>query len=221
MPKHDTTAAQAAKHISVDRTTLVAAIKRGECAGVNMEGVWHTSMAAAREWHAQHYRHAQGARRTGDQWSEHERALLTEYLASCMTAEEAARKLERSLSAVRVAASRLGLSVQPQPELPPPAPVQEETTATSWQPEDIAAVRAYLDAETPLLRHSTGLTRQEERDGRLRVHVHPEVKAAMGQAASAAGLTLAVYLTRAGLAAAEVPDILDRGADLAARLQTD
>jgi D-serine deaminase-like pyridoxal phosphate-dependent protein len=50
-----------------------------------------------------------------------------------------------------------------------------------------------------------------ERDGRVRLHLHPTVKRALGEAARRAGLTLAAYLTYAGLAAAADPEILKQG----------
>ena len=53
--------------------------------------------------------------------------------------------------------------------------------------------------------------RQAHREGRVRLHLAPAVKKALGQAARAAGVTLTTYLTRAGLAAVADPDILTLG----------
>lgn len=203
--KYDVLASQAAGRLGVHRTTLVSAIKSGACAGEERDGRWYTSDEAAAAWYAAAYKHrgAMYSQAAGRAWSVDEVNQLRQMLSEGRTSADIAAALKRAETAVRVMASRLRSAGK--------APPAAEVKAVRAKQVAIAEARELLARESPPPRDPYQERRQQERDGRVRLHLHPEVKRRLGEAARRAGLTLAVFVTRAGLAAVAQPEILEQG----------
>jgi len=209
MPEHfDTPAAEEAARLTVHRTTLVDAIQAGRCAGEERDGRWYTSTTSAAKWYAEHYRHKSAlySQTAGKVWSASDIVKLREMLASGANLDAIAAALKRSPGSVKVKISKLrGADAAA-------LPAASEVKALHNKRALVAEAKAVLAEDAAALPSDPYQDRrQQEREGRLRLHVHPSVKAVLGLAARKDGLTLAVYLTRAGLAAAADPDILERG----------
>ncbi len=189
-------AAEEAARLGVHRTTLVAAIRRGECAGEERDGRWYTSSAAAK-WYAERYRHrgALYSQTAGRVWTAGEIETLRRMLAEGTTLAAIAKALKRAEGALRVKVSKLRA---------------EGALPSAKEAKAARAPETLPDLAQAGFRPSL-LTRQQEREGRVRLHLHPKVKAALGAAARRAGLTLALFVTRAGLAAIADPSILEKG----------
>ena len=218
--KYDVLASQAAGRLGVHRTTLVGAIRSGGCSGEDRDGRWYTSDEAAAAWYAAAYKHrgAIYSQTAGRTWSAAEIEQLRYMLAEGTPTDEIAATLKRAKQAIKTKASKLraeGLAPSvaevkaarkapssPQPVEPPPSPWTDERR--------LDAISLVRDNALPP-RDAYQERRQMEREGRVRLHLHPEVKSRLGMAARQAGLTLAQFVTQAGLAAIKRPEILREG----------
>ena len=203
MPKHETLAAQAAKSLGVHRNTLIEAIRSGLCQGEEREGRWYTTDAAAAEWYKDHYRHrgALFSREAGKGWSEEANNALTFMVAKGVPRAEIAHALKRTEDAIKIQISRLRTAGE--------APSAAEIKKALDHSRAIEEAQKLLAKGEPLDAYKQ--RRQEEREGRLRLHVHPAAKRALGDAAKRADMTLARFLSLAGLAAVVDPSILKVG----------
>lgn len=196
--------------LGVHRTTLIAAIHKGECGGEKRNGHWYTSRAAAAEWYSQRYRLRDTlySQASGKPWSKAEVTTLRELLAANAPEAEIAARLKRAPLAVRTKISKL----RREGVIPS---VAERKAALA-----LAAARelvAKAETATPTARKRP-MSREEHKEGRVRLHLPPAVKAELARAAEAAGVTLTTYLTRAGMAAVADPTILERGKAEVAKL---
>lgn len=208
MPNYDVSVSHEAKRLGVNRTTLVDAIRAGRCKGEERDGRWYTSTDAAAKWYADHYRHkgVLYSQTAGKIWSAADVAALRDMLGSGSSLMEIAAALKRSVGSVKVKISKLRASDVV--AIPPAA----EVRAFHQKKQLIEEAKAILSAERSVqLPNSCPEHRRQEREGRVRLHLHPAVVPVLGEAARKAGLTLAVFVTRAGLAAALDSSILERG----------
>ena len=186
--------------MGVHRTTLVGAIQAGQCDGEKRGDRWYTSSAVAAKWYSSHYRHSGAlySDTVGRRWDDDK---LLARLDRGDSIDAIAKAFGRTEKALRVKIAHLRAAGK--------APTAAEIKTIRRKKEKIAEAKAILGEESPQDWHKQ--RRQDERDGRVRLHLHPEVKAALGRAARQAGLTLALFVTRAGLAAAADPEILKKG----------
>jgi len=211
MQKYDISAAQEAKRMGVDRTTLVQAIKNNLCDGEERAGYWYTSTVAAAKWYAEHYRHAGAlySKTAGKSWTQ-DFPRMREMIEGGKSVEEIAASLKRSVGAVKVKACKEGLK-----------PVK---IAKQARLRDVPPPVAEGDRRQPQDRYKQ--RRQDDREGRLRIHVAPEVKRMLAAGLSRINarlpegerVTMAQFLGWAGLAAVEDETVLERGKVLAAKL---
>lgn len=208
MPKYDISAAQEAKRMGVDRTTLVQAIKNNLCDGEERAGYWYTSTVAAAKWYAEHYRHAGAlySKAAGKSWAR-DLPRMREMIEDGKSVEEIAAALKRSVGAVKVKACKEGLKPV---KIAKQARLRDVPPPVRAQPLDWYQQR-----------------RQADKDGRLRIHVAPEIKRRLvaGLARINARLpegervTMAQFLGWAGLAAAADPEIMERGRSEAEKIK--
>jgi len=205
----DILASQEAKRLGVHRTTLVAAIKAGACDGEERDGRWYTSSAAAAAWYASHYRHAGAlySDTVGSRWDD---ARLLAMLERGVPVEDIAKAFGRTPKATQIKLAHLRAAGK--------APTAADIKLIRRKKEKIAEAKAVLAAEgTPLDWYQQ--RRQEDRDGRVRLHLHPDVKAAFEKElrrlnvdkSHGERITLAKWVTWAGLAAVADPGILEKG----------
>jgi len=209
MPEqYETLAAQEAKRLGVSRTTLTLAIKGNICAGEQRDGHWYTSSSAAEEWYATHYRHrdALHSDTKGRKWDD---SKLLAMLDRGDEIDAIANAFGRTPKATRVKIAHLRAAGK--------APAAAETKTVRRKIEKIAEAKAILAEEAPQDWYKQ--RRQEERDGRIRLHLHPDVKAAFERELKRLNnghgfedrITLAKWVTWAGLAAVADPEILKKG----------
>jgi len=214
LDRYDTLASEEAARLGVHRTTLVSAIQGGACAGEERGGRWYTSQADAAAWYKVHYKHRNPdfSLRAGKPWSDIEVALLRDMLAKGEGGKAIARKLGRAEGAVYVKISKLrGADDGIEQAQPAPASGQQAEVPPSLLPHAPYAPPPGLDEYQ--------LRRRMERDGKVRLSLHPDVKSILGDAARRHGMTLAVFVTRAGLAAAARPEILAEGLRISEKLR--
>ncbi|WP_428559479.1 MAG: hypothetical protein ACP59X_14270 [Solidesulfovibrio sp. DCME] len=228
--RFDVSAAQEANRLGVNRTTMVEAIQAGRCGGENRDGYWYTSTAAAAKWYKEHYRHSGElySQSAGKSWST-DLPRMREMFSAGKSVEDVAAALKRSPNAVKVKASKEGIRPRSAAKMahalehpsPPAAP-----PATS-SPDLVAQARVAIaedDRQKPPDWYKQ--RRQDDREGRLRIHVAPEVKRRLAaglariNAARPEGerVTMAQFLSWAGLAAIEDEAVLERGRALASKL---
>ncbi len=216
--RYNDLAAHVAANLGIHRTTLVAAIRAGRCPGEEVDGRWYTASQVAADWYAREYRHSGAlySQTAGRAWTDKEVANMRDMLAQGADLEAIAAHLRRAKDAVKVKISKLRASGA----LPPAAEAKrararaaDVARAREILAEEAAATPAAPSAPQPQRAEIVPCraNRQLERDGKLRVSVHPKVKAILGAAARARGISLAVFLTRAGLAAVRDPNILEQG----------
>jgi len=209
MPEqYDTLAAQEAKRLGVSRTTLTLAIKEGRCPGEQRNVYWYTSAASAAEWYKNNYRHnaALYSDTVGRRWDDNK---LLAMLARGDTIDVIAKAFGRTPKATRVKLAHLRAAGK--------APAAAEIKIVQRKKEKIAEAKAILAEEPPQDWHKQ--RRQDERDGRVRLHLHPDVKLAFERELQRLNrglpyeerITLAKWVTWAGLAAIADPEILKKG----------
>ncbi len=221
MPNFDTSASKEASRLGVHRTTIISAIRAGLCGGEERNGYWYTSSAEAAKWYKNHYRHADAlySKSAGKSWTK-DLPRMMEMLAAGKSVEDVASALKRSVNAVKIKACKEGIR-----------PRKAEKFAHAREriaPEILAQARAAIIEDNraqPLDWYKQ--RRQDERDGRLRIHVAPEVKQKLAaglaqinaQLPDGTRVTMAQFLSWAGLAALEDETILERGRELASRIR--
>uniref|UniRef100_I2Q2P9 Uncharacterized protein n=1 Tax=Desulfovibrio sp. U5L TaxID=596152 RepID=I2Q2P9_9BACT len=206
MPNYDISASQEAARLGISRSTLVDAIRAGRCEGEERSGYWYTSEAATVEWYKSHYRHKGRpySPAVGRVWKEEEIAILRDMLAAGSPMADVAAKLKRSPGSIKVKLSKLRAAG----EILPAAEAKELQRKKTLVAEamEVLAEEAPEEAQDWYQERRTAT-----KEGRLRLHLHPAVVPILGRAAQAAGVSLATFLTRAGLAAAADPEVLERG----------
>jgi len=215
MPDYNTLASKEAKRLGVSRTTLTTAIKNNVCAGEQRDGYWYTTSAAAAEWYKKHYRHASSLDNTmtGRRWDDDNILAMLDRGDSI---DAIAKEFGRTLKATRVKIAHLRAAGK--------APAAAEVKTVQRKKERIAEAKAILAEEEPQDWYKQ--RRQDEHDGRVRLHLHPDVKVAFEQELKRLNkgrgfedrITLAKWVTWAGLAAIANPEILKKGLQEAERL---
>ena len=210
MELYDIPVAQESARLGVHRSTMVEAIQAGRCGGEHRDGYWYTSTAAAAKWYKEHYRHADAlySQSAGKPWTK-DLPRMREMFAAGKSVEDVAAALQRSPNAIKVKACKEGIRPRKTADLvaQAQAAIAEDDRR---QPQDWYKQR-----------------RQDDREGRLRLHVAPEVKRrlAAGLAALNARLpdgeriSLAQFLGWAGLAALEDETITRRGKSISMLLE--
>ena len=204
----DTLAAAEARRLGVSRTTLTLAIKNGKCAGEERGGYWYTSSAAAAEWYATHYRHRDAlySDTVGRKWDDNK---LLAMLDRGDTVDAIAKAFGRTSKATRVKIAHLRAAGK--------APASAEIKTLRRKKKQIAEAKAILAEDAPQEQRRQLV--QEEHDGSIKLHLHPDVKAAFEQELKRLNnghgfedrITLAKWVTWAGLAAVADPEILKKG----------
>lgn len=102
------TAAFIAKKLSLHRSTVIEAIKPGECDGWREKGIWYTTYDKARKWIKIHFKDGlpPNGRKT---WTNQEKMTAIKLRKDGLTVAEIAKRLGKSPSAVKVMLSRLGV----------------------------------------------------------------------------------------------------------------
>lgn len=233
MNRYEISVAQESNRLGVNRTTIVEAIRAGRCDGELRDGYWYTSSAAAAKWYAEHYRHAGAlySQTAGKSWTK-DLPRMREMFAAGKSVEDVAVALKRSLNAVKVKASKEGVHPRKAAKMAhalerasPPA-----ASPAISSPDLVAQASAAIaedDRQQPLDWYKQ--RRQDDREGRLRIHVAPEIKRrlAVGLARINAELpdgervTMAQFLGWCGLAGLADPNVVKQGRDLAAQLGQD
>ena len=102
------TASSFAKKLNIHRTTLIAAIKQGNCKGWQENGVWYTTPAHVKRWVKKHFKN--GLHYNGRKiWSNEEKETLKDLREKGLTTSEIAKKMLKSPRAVRIMLSRMGI----------------------------------------------------------------------------------------------------------------
>ncbi|WP_029458255.1 hypothetical protein [Solidesulfovibrio alcoholivorans] len=223
----DVFVAQESARLGVHRSTMVEAIQAGRCGGEHRDGYWYTSTTAAAKWYAEYYRHAGAlySQSAGKNWAK-DLPRMREMLEAGKSVEEVAAALKRSVNAIKIKACKekirpkqIAKMVSAQRQTPPPS--------VAPSPGRVAQVcPAIAEDDRPQPRNRYTQRRQDDREGRLRIHVAPEVKRrlAAGLARINARLpdgervSMAQFLSWAGLAALEDEAALRRGRALAEKL---
>ncbi len=218
--RFDISVAQEANRLGVNRSTMVEAIQAGRCGGENRNGYWYTSTAAAAKWYAEHYRHSDAlySKSAGKNWAK-DLPLMREMLEAGKSVDEVAAALKRSVGAIKVKASKEGIRPRKNEKL---AQAQAQPS-----PDLIARARVAIaedDRQKPPDWYKQ--RRQDDREGRLRIHVAPEVKRRLADGLMRINarlpdgerVTMAQFLSWAGLAAIDDEAVLERGKSLASKL---
>jgi transposase len=198
---YDITAEEAARRIQVHGSTLRGAIQRGLCQGEEVDGHWYTSEAAASAWKASHYRKADAglllSPTAHTKWTEGDLERLRRLKTDGASNADIAKELGRSEASIKTKWSKMDKTG--------PAATRDDA-----RQRVVREAKAVLSASKPA-KDRYQERRQMEREGRVRLRMHPDAVAILGREARRRGVKLGRYLTLAYCAAMADPSLFALG----------